>query len=81
VSIGSDYRLDDRGPSPAEVNDLSSNLCAQTSSEAHPASCTVGAERPFPGVKRGRGVTLSKMRSYTSSPPFRLHGDSGTALL
>jgi hypothetical protein len=38
----------------------------------------------FPGVKRGRGVTLtthphlvprlSMSRSYTSSPPMRLHG-------
>jgi hypothetical protein len=29
--------------SPAEANDFSSRLCVQTSSEAHPASCPVGA--------------------------------------
>jgi hypothetical protein len=43
----------------------------------------------FPGVMRARSVTLithhlvprSRMRSYTSSPPWCLHGGSGTALL
>jgi hypothetical protein len=45
---------------------------------------TMGAEGPFPGVKRGRGVMLtthphlvprlSMSRSYTSFPPRRLHG-------
>jgi hypothetical protein len=45
VSIVSDYGLDDRAigvRSPARANDFSSNLCVQTGSEAHPASCTVG---------------------------------------
>jgi hypothetical protein len=36
-------------------NDFSSNLCVQRleekSSEAHPASCTMGTGGPFPGVK------------------------------
>jgi hypothetical protein len=36
--------------SPAEANDLSSSLCVQTGSEAHPASCPVGTGGPFPGV-------------------------------
>jgi hypothetical protein len=31
----------------------------QTSSGAHPASCAMGIEGPFPGVTRGRGVTLT----------------------
>jgi hypothetical protein len=31
----------------------------QTGSGAHPASCPVGTGGPFPGVKRGRGVTLT----------------------
>jgi hypothetical protein len=54
-------------------------LASVTSSEAHPASCTI-----VTGWKLGRGVTLtthpnllpsSRMsRSYTSSPPKRLHG-------
>jgi len=46
-----------------EVKDLSSNLCVQTSSEAHPASCPVGTGGPLPGVKRGRGVTLTTTSS------------------
>jgi hypothetical protein len=48
----SDYGLDDRAigfRSPAEAKDFSSNLCVQTGSEAHPASCTMdtgGKARP-----------------------------------
>jgi hypothetical protein len=44
VSIVSGYGLDNRTievRSPAEVRDFSSNLCVQTGSEAHPASCTM----------------------------------------
>jgi hypothetical protein len=44
-SIVSDYGLDDRAievRSPAGANDFSSNLCVQTGSEVHPASCTMG---------------------------------------
>jgi hypothetical protein len=37
--------------SPAGAKDFSSNLCVQTDSEAHPASCTMGTGGPFPGVK------------------------------
>jgi hypothetical protein len=58
----SDYGLDDRAigvRSPAGAKDFSCSLCVQTGSEAHPASCTVGTEGPFPGVKRGRGVMLT----------------------
>jgi hypothetical protein len=53
-SIVSDYGLDDRAigvRSPAGAKDLSSNLCVQTGSEAHPASCTMGTGDPFPGGK------------------------------
>jgi hypothetical protein len=35
--------------SPADAKDFSSSLCVQTSSEARPASCTMGAEGPFWG--------------------------------
>jgi hypothetical protein len=93
-SIVSDYGLDDRAigvPSPAGAKDFSSNLCVQTGSEAHPASCPMGTGDPFPGVKRGWGVTLtahshlvprSRMSmNYTSSPPKRHMACSGTALL
>jgi hypothetical protein len=82
VSVVSGCGLDDRAievRSPAEAKDFSSSLCVQTGSEAHPAFCTMGTGGPFPGVKRGRGVTLtthshlvlrSRMsRSCTSSPP------------
>jgi hypothetical protein len=31
--------------------DFSSNLCVQTGSGAHPASCTMGTGDPFPGGK------------------------------
>jgi hypothetical protein len=62
VSIVSDYGLDNRTigvRSPAVTKDFSSNLCVQTGSEAHPASCTKGTRGPFPGAKRGKGVTLT----------------------
>jgi hypothetical protein len=94
VSIVSDYGLDDRAievRSPAEAKDFSSNLCVQTGSGAHPASCPMGTAVLSPGVKHGRGVTLtthphlvlrSRMsRSYTSSPPSASMTCSGTALL
>jgi hypothetical protein len=54
VSIVSGYRLDDQVMevrSPAAARDLSSNLCVQTGSGAHPASCTIGTRGPF---ARGR---------------------------
>jgi hypothetical protein len=64
-----------------EAEDFSSNLCVQTGSGAHPASCTVGTGGSFPGVKRGRGVMLTthpllvprlrNERGYNSSPPMR----------
>jgi hypothetical protein len=59
VSIVPDYRLDDWGSIPAEIKDFSSNLCVQTSSEAHPASYRIGIGGHFPGIKRGRGVRLT----------------------
>jgi hypothetical protein len=50
----SDYGLDDRAigvRSPAGTEDFSSILCVQTDSGVHPASCTMGTGRPFPGAK------------------------------
>jgi hypothetical protein len=86
VSIVSGYGLDNWAievRSPAEARDFSSNLCVQTGSGAHPASCTMGTGGPSPGIKRGRGVTLIThpylvprlwmSRCYTSYPPLRLH--------
>jgi hypothetical protein len=50
----SGYGLDDRAievRSPTEAKDFSCSLCVQTSSGAHPASCTMGTGGPFPGAK------------------------------
>jgi hypothetical protein len=60
------YGLDDRATevqSPAETKDFSSNLCLQTGSGAHPASCTMGTGGPFPGAKVRPG------RDADHSPP------------
>jgi hypothetical protein len=62
-SVMSDYGLDDRAigfRSPAEANDFSSILCAQTGSGAHPASYPGG---PLPGAKSWQG------RDVDHSPP------------
>jgi hypothetical protein len=58
-NIVSDYGLDDRAigvRSPAGVKDFSSNLCVQTDSGAHPASCTMGTGGLFPGGKSAAGA-------------------------
>jgi hypothetical protein len=58
VSIVSDYGLDDRAikvRSPEETKGFSSSLCVQTSSGAHPASCTMGTGVPLPGAKARPG--------------------------
>jgi hypothetical protein len=45
---------------PAEVREFSSNLCVQTGSGVHPASCPIGTGGVISsGVQRGRGVTLT----------------------
>jgi hypothetical protein len=81
VSIVSDYGLDDGAievRSPAEAKDSSSSLCVQTGSGAHPASCPMGTEGPFPGGKARPGRDADHSRpssakvvntSYISSPP------------
>jgi hypothetical protein len=54
----SDYGLDDRAigvRSPAEAKDLSSSLCVQTGSGAHPASCRMDTGGTFPGGKARPG--------------------------
>jgi hypothetical protein len=59
VSIVSDYGLNDGAigvRSPAEAKDFSSNLCVQTGSGAHPASCSTGTGGPFPGGKSAAGA-------------------------
>jgi hypothetical protein len=54
VSIVPDYGLDDRAievRSPAQAKGFVLHLCVQTGSGAHPASCLMGTEGPFPGGK------------------------------
>jgi hypothetical protein len=36
---------------PEEAKDFSSNLCVQTGSGVHPASCKMGTGGHFPGAK------------------------------
>jgi hypothetical protein len=58
VSIVSGYGLDDRAiqvRSPAEGKGFSSNLCVQTGSGAHPASCPMGTGGPFAWAKARPG--------------------------
>jgi hypothetical protein len=55
------WSIEDR--SPAGVKYFSSNLCVQTGSGAHPASCTMGTGGPFPGGKALPG------READHSPP------------
>jgi hypothetical protein len=67
VSIVSDYGLDYRSFEVrfrAEAKDFSSTLCIQTGSGTHPASCTMDTGGPFPGGKRGQGVTLTTHPIY-----------------
>jgi hypothetical protein len=66
ASIVSGYGLADRAIEvrfPAEEKDVSSNLCVQTDSGAHPASCTMGTGGPFVGTKARPG------RDADHSPP------------
>jgi hypothetical protein len=66
VSTVSGYGVDDRAievRSRQRRKDFSSNLCDQTGSGAHPASCTMGTGGPFPGGKERPG------RDADHSPP------------
>jgi hypothetical protein len=79
VSIVSGYGLDDQAievRSPAEARDFFCNLCDQSGSGAHPASCTMSTGGPLPGAKARHPLLVPRSRmsrSYTSSPPLSLH--------
>jgi hypothetical protein len=88
----SNYRLDERSSIRGRgERTFPLASVSKSSSEAHPASYPMSNRGPFPDVKSGRSVTLithphlmprSRMsRSYIYFLPWRLHGDSGTALL
>jgi hypothetical protein len=49
--------------SPTKAEDFSSNLCVQTGSGTHPASCSMGTGGSFPGGKARPG------RDADRSPP------------
>jgi hypothetical protein len=77
--------------SPTEAEDFSSNLCVQTGSGAHPASCTVGTGGSLSGGKArpGRDADHSPPSSaevkkvlelYLLSPRCASMGRNGTAL-
>jgi hypothetical protein len=58
-------RPGDRSSILGKGKDFSSALYVQTSSEAHPASCTMGTGGPFPGIKArpGRDANHSPISS------------------
>jgi len=56
VGIATGYELD--GPGIKSRCGVRFSAPVQTGPVAHPASCTMGTGS-FPGVKRGRGVTLT----------------------
>jgi hypothetical protein len=69
VSIVSGYGLDDRtieARSPAEARDFSSNLCVQTGSRAHLASCTMGIGGPFLGGEALPGCDADHSPSFSA---------------
>jgi hypothetical protein len=73
-SIVSDYGLDDRAigvRSPAGEKDFSSNICVQTGSGAHPASCTMGTGEPFPGGKSAAGAWRWPLTPFYTSFQLR----------
>jgi hypothetical protein len=87
VSTVSDYKLDDRAigvRSLARADDFSSNFVCAERFWAHLASCPMGTEGPFLGVKSRPGgdadhsppssaEVMNELELYSSSPK-RLHG-------
>jgi hypothetical protein len=66
----SNYGLDDsaiRVQLPVEAKDLSSSLCVQTRSGAHPASYPMGTGGSFPEGK----VRLRRDADHSSSAKFK----------
>jgi hypothetical protein len=79
----SDYRLNDQGSMSGRGTGFFSSLCVQTSSEVHQGSYPIGTGVYFPGVMRGRGVTLTTnpLSNFFFFFFFHwLHGPLGLAL-
>jgi hypothetical protein len=69
--------------SPAEAGAFSSSLCAQNSSEAHPASYPIGSWDPFPGnesclILAQMAISLRKVCTMPCCPWAGLHGNGDT---
>jgi hypothetical protein len=71
------------GSNPGRGLEFFSSPRAQTGSEAHPASYSMGTRGSFPGVKRPcceakhsppSNTKVKKAWGYTSNSPIRLHG-------
>jgi hypothetical protein len=82
-SIVSDCELDEGFDPQQRQKDISSSLCVQTGSGAHPAPCTMGTGGLFSGSKARPGrdadhsphlVLRSRMSTSYTSPPKRLSG-------
>jgi hypothetical protein len=72
------YGLDDGAIqvlSPTEAKNFSFNLCVQTGSGAHPASCRMGTGGPFPGgrARTGRGADDSPPSSAEVVNVYKLY--------
>jgi hypothetical protein len=69
---------------PTEAEDFTTNLCVQTGSGAHAASCAMGTGDSFPEGKARPGrdadqslpssAKVKKENDYTSPPPERVNG-------
>jgi hypothetical protein len=84
VTTVSNYGLDDRAigvRSPAGAKDFSSNLCVQTGSGAHPASCTKGTGRDTDHSPPSSADIRNEWELYLLSPSSATMACSGTALL
>jgi hypothetical protein len=68
--------------SPAEEQDFSCSLCVQNSSEAHQACYPVGTGgKAQPGHDTDHSSPSTFKVKNDSSPPWHLHGGSGTSSL
>jgi hypothetical protein len=69
-----DYGLGDHSSTPAQRQGIFFSPRVQTGPEAHPVSCPMGTEGPFPGGKADHSppssVEVKKEWSYTFTTPY-----------
>jgi hypothetical protein len=73
VSVVYDYGLDGQGSIPDRGRGFYSDLCVQTGSAAHPASCTAGTGGSFPGGK-ARPRRDADHSPHSSAEEMHLYG-------